>query len=87
MKLLKTSSIVAASVFVGFLSALSFSQIEIKTIKFDDKVLTNQKEFLDDVIARVKKDYVEEKTDRQLAEAAAAGILSSRRLNLCEWSS
>ncbi len=77
MKLLKISSIVAASVFVGFLSALSFSQIEIKPIKFDDKVSTNQKEFLDDVIARVKKDYVEEKTDRQLAEAAAAGILSS----------
>ena len=77
MKLLKTSSIVVASVFVGFLSALSFSQIEIKPIKLDYNAPTNQKEFLDEVIARVKKDYVEERTDRQLAEAGAAGILSS----------
>ena len=77
MKFLKTPSIVAVSVFVGFLSALSFSQIELKPIKFDYKAPTNQKEFLDEVIARVKKDYVEERTDRQLAEAGAAGILSS----------
>ncbi|MBU6139976.1 MAG: S41 family peptidase [Proteobacteria bacterium] len=77
MKLLKISTIVTLSIFVGFVSALSFSQIEIKPIKFDDKVGQNQKEFLDDVINRVKKDYVEEKTDRQLAEAAASGILSS----------
>ena len=33
--------------------------------------------FLKDIIARVKKDYVEEKTDKQLVEAAANGILSS----------
>jgi len=77
LKFLKTPSIVAVSVFVGFLSALSFSQIELKPIKFDYKAPTNQKEFLDEVIARVKKDYVEERTDRQLAEAGAAGILSS----------
>ena len=77
MKFLKTPSIVALSIFVGFLSALSFSQIELKPIKFDYKAPTNQKEFLDEVIARVKKDYVEERTDRQLAEAGAAGILSS----------
>jgi carboxyl-terminal processing protease len=77
LKFLKTPSIVAVSVFVGFLSALSFSQIELRPIKFDYKAPTNQKEFLDEVIARVKKDYVEERTDQQLAEAGAAGILSS----------
>lgn len=77
MKLFKTSAIITASVFVGFISALSFSQIEIKPIKLDDKILDSQKGFLEEVMARVKKDYVEEKTDRQLTEAAASGILSS----------
>ncbi len=78
MKILKVATIAAVSAFVGFASALSFSQIEIKPLKIDDsKVGTNQKEFLNDIINRVKKDYVEEKTDRQLAEAAASGILSS----------
>lgn len=37
----------------------------------------NQSSFLSEVMSRVKKDYVDEKTDRQLAEAAASGILSS----------
>lgn len=73
MNLLKTSIVVVVAVFVGFISALSFSQIEVNSNKIDG----NQKEFLDDIINRVKKDYVEEKTDRQLAEAAASGILSS----------
>jgi carboxyl-terminal processing protease len=78
MKILKVATVAAVSAFVGFASALSFSQIEIKPLKIDDsKVGTNQKEFLNDIINRVKKDYVEEKTDRQLAEAAASGILSS----------
>lgn len=78
MKILKVATIASVSAFVGFASALSFSQIEIKPLKIDDgKVGTNQKEFLNDIINRVKKDYVEEKTDRQLAEAAASGILSS----------
>lgn len=76
--LIKISTIVAVSTAVGFFSAMSFSQIQIKTIKIDDKDSTeNQKEFLQDVISRVKSDYVEEKTDKQLAEAAANGLLSS----------
>lgn len=78
MKHLKTSAIVVISTFIGFFSAISLSQIQIKPIKFEDKrVMEDQKEFLEDVISRVKKDYVDEKTDRQLSEAAASGILSS----------
>ncbi len=76
--LIKISVIVAVSTAVGFLSAMSFSQIDIKPIKFNQKTSQeDQKEFLQDVISRVKKDYVEEKTDRQLAESAANGLLSS----------
>ncbi len=37
----------------------------------------SQNAFLDDVISRVKKDYVEEKSDEKLAQAAADGILKS----------
>ncbi len=77
-KNLKISAIIIASVFVGFSSAVSLSQIEIKKIQFDEKnVEEDQKEFLNDIISRVKKDYVDEKTDRQLAEAAADGLLTS----------
>jgi carboxyl-terminal processing protease len=77
MKNFKTFALVAVAVFVGFFSALSLSQIQIKPIKFDDKIVEDQGGFLDEVISRVKKDYVDEKTDRQLMEAAASGILSS----------
>ena len=80
MKNLKISAIVVISTFIGFFSAVSLSQIQIKKIEFGDKISSaqeDQKEFLEDVISRVKKDYVEEKTDRQLAEASASGLLSS----------
>ena len=76
--LLKISIVVIVSTTIGFFSAISFSQIQIKTIKIDDKKTSEeQKVFLQDVISIVKKDYVEEKTDAQLAEAAANGLLSS----------
>ena len=76
--LVKISVVVVISTAIGFFSAISFSQIEIKPIKINDGSSDkDQKEFLKDVISRVKKDYVEEKTDRQLAEAAANGLLSS----------
>ncbi|NBV07183.1 MAG: S41 family peptidase [Proteobacteria bacterium] len=76
--LIKISAVVVISTAIGFISAMSFSQIEIKPIKFDKKSpAEDQKEFLQDIISRVKSDYVEEKTDRQLAEAAANGLLSS----------
>jgi len=80
MKNLKISAIVVISTFIGFFSAVSLSQIQIKKIELGDKISSaqeDQKEFLEDVISRVKKDYVEEKTDRQLAEASASGLLSS----------
>ncbi|MBP7710514.1 MAG: S41 family peptidase [Rickettsiales bacterium] len=78
MKNFKISAIVIASTFVGFFSAISLSQIQIKPIKLENTASPEvQKEFLEEVMARVKKDYVEEKTDRQLSEAAADGILTS----------
>ena len=78
MKNLKIFAIVATSVFLAFFSAVSLSQIEVKPIKLEAKTRdVDQKEFLQDVIERVKQDYVDEKTDRQLSEAAASGILTS----------
>jgi carboxyl-terminal processing protease len=80
MKNFKLSAIIVISTFIGFFSAVSLSQIQIKKIELGDKISSaqgDQKEFLEDVISRVKKDYVEEKTDRQLAEASASGLLSS----------
>ena len=80
MKNLKISAIIIASIFVGFFSAVSISEIQIKQIKLNEKISSNsddQKEFLKEVISRVKNDYVDEKTDIQLSEAAAYGMLSS----------
>ena len=76
MKNLKLLVIIFISVFAGFFSAISFAQIQgsnnLKTskTKYSD-------DFLNQVLERVKKDYIEEKTDDQLSEAAASGILSS----------
>jgi len=78
MKNFKLFTIVAVSTFVGFFSAVSLSQIEIKPLKLNEKENSDdQKDFLREVIDRVKKNYVDEKSERQLAEAAASGILSS----------
>lgn len=74
----KISTIVLVTTIIGFFSALSFSQIQIKSIKIDSKNLEqDQDEFLQEVLSRVKKDYVEEKSNKELAEAAANGLLSS----------
>lgn len=77
MKHLKLFSLLAAAVFIGFFSSISVSQINVKPIKLENNILQDQGEFLEDIMARVKKDYVDEKSDQQLAEAAASGILSS----------
>ena len=78
MNKIKIFSIVAIAAFVGLFSTLSISQIQIKSLKFDsDKKIESRVDFLDDIIARVKRDYVDEKTDLELSEAAASGILSS----------
>lgn len=78
MKKIKISAIIVASVFIGFFSAVSLSQINIKPIKLSTvEVDGDQSEFLNEILARVKKDYVDEKTDKELSESAASGILSS----------
>jgi len=79
MKKTKILVFIFMSTFIGFFSAMSLSQIEVKSIKIDEKKInySDKKHLIEDVIARVKKDYVEEKTDAQLSEAAANGILSS----------
>lgn len=77
MKHLKIFTVVFCAVFVAIFSALSLSQIDIKPIKLEDKKFSeNQAEFLQEVLGKVKKDYVDEKTDKQLMEAAASGVLS-----------
>lgn len=76
--ILKLSVAIAIATAVGFFSAMSFSQIHVKELKLESTVTSrNQQEFLNDVISRVKTEYVEDKTDAELAEAAANGILSS----------
>lgn len=60
--------------FIGFLSAAAIS--EVSTKQKSVAIEEDQAYFLMEVMARVKKDYVDEKTDKQLAEAAATGILS-----------
>ena len=79
MKKTKTFIFIFISTFIGFFSAISLSQIQVKPIKIDEKKISysDKKNLIEDVIVRVKKDYVEEKTDSQLSEAAANGILSS----------
>ena len=80
MKNLKLFTVVFSAVFVAIFSALSLSQIEIEPLKLEIKeedFSTNQVKFLSEVLQKVKKDYVDEKTDKELMEAAASGILSS----------
>ncbi|MBM5782988.1 MAG: S41 family peptidase [Pelagibacterales bacterium] len=75
---LKISSLVIVSTAIGFFSAISFSQIQIKSLKIDSKILEqDQEDFLQEVISRVKKEYVEEKGNKDLLESAANGLLSS----------
>jgi carboxyl-terminal processing protease len=63
---------------IGFYSALSYSQNKaVLPNSLTLKNGVNYDDFIKDVIKKVKKDYVEEKTDQQLAEAAVNGILSS----------
>ena len=77
MKNLKLTAIVVASVFVGFFSAISFAQIQAVGSKPSANKIRYSDDFLSQVLERIKKDYVEEKSESQLVEAAASGILSS----------
>lgn len=75
MKNLKLSVIVFLSIFVGFFSAISSAQIQ----QVSSKPVKSKysEDLLNQVLERVKNDYVEEKTQDQLIEAAASGVLSS----------
>jgi carboxyl-terminal processing protease len=75
MKNLKLAVIVFVSIFAGFFSAISFAQIQ----QVSSKPVKNKysDDLLNQVLERVKNDYVEDKTQDQLIEAAASGVLSS----------
>lgn len=66
------------AVIAGFFStfALSESQMKIKPITLSSSE-ENQEEFFADIISKIKKDYVSEKSDKELYEAAADGLVSS----------
>ncbi len=74
----KIAVVVVISTLIGFYSALSYSQIEIKEIKIGEiKSKISEEDFIEEIIEKVKAGYVEEKSYRELSEAAANGILSS----------
>ena len=75
MKNLMLAVIVFLSIFVGFFSAISSAQIQ----QVSSKPVKSKysEDLLNQVLERVKNDYVEEKTQDQLIEAAASGVLSS----------
>lgn len=71
----KSLLIVLFTIFVCY-STISHSQNKSKSQTSQGSIVYKS-EFLQDVIDKVKKDYVEEKTDEDLVKAAASGILSS----------
>ena len=75
MKNLKLAIIVFVSVFAGFFSAISSAQLQ----QVSSKPVKSKysEDLLNQVLERVKNDYVDEKTQDQLIEAAASGVLSS----------
>ncbi len=82
LKNLKSFLITFLAVFLSVFAAISFAQIsESKFANKESKSKASKvdydENFLSEIVARVKKDYVEEKSDSQLFEAAANGILTS----------
>ncbi len=76
--IIKIAVVVIISTLIGLYSALSYSQIEIKEIKVGElKSKISQENFIQEIIEKVRTGYVEEKSYRELSEAAANGILSS----------
>ena len=74
---LKIIALFIVVTIVGFHSIISYSESKNSSeTKIADKNISNNP-FIGDVIQRVKKDYVKEKTDKELSEAAVNGILSS----------
>ncbi|MFM7702506.1 MAG: peptidase S41, partial [Alphaproteobacteria bacterium] len=72
MKLLKIIIIVTLSTTLGFFGAIAMAQKSILSSK--SKYNDN---FLEEVMEKIRNDYVDEKTPDQLYEAAASGILNS----------
>ncbi len=89
MKSSKIFVTVVIATFIGFVSAMSLSQIKIKKLEVNDDITLledkNDKnniyykngKFLSEILYRIKNDYVDEKTDKDLHQAAAKGLLSS----------
>jgi carboxyl-terminal processing protease len=79
--LFKSTALFAAIMVIAFYSVVSYSQNKAAKSTTQTTSTSQTKnshdKFLQNLIARVKKDYVEEKTDQELAEAAASGVLSS----------
>ncbi|MCE3255033.1 MAG: C-terminal processing peptidase [Rickettsiaceae bacterium] len=74
---IKSTLLLLAIISTALYSAISYSQGQNSKPAVVGFSKDDQSQFLQDIVARVKTDYVEEKTDKQLAEAAASGILSS----------
>jgi len=72
MKLLKIIIIVTLSTTLGFFGAIAMAQKSILSSK--SKYNDN---FLEEVMEKIRNDYVDKKTSDQLYEAAASGILNS----------
>lgn len=80
MKNYKLFIVISSAVCVGFFSAMSLSQIQIKTLKIENKntnETTDQRILFEDIVKKVRSEYVEEKSDKDLYEMAADGLLSS----------
>ncbi len=74
---LKSALIFSLFLLLIFYSVISYSQnknIKTERESFSADVYDR---FIKDVLYIIKKDYVSEKTDKQLAEAAVSGLLSS----------
>ncbi len=68
--------VVFSAVLAGFFSTFAISQIKIQPISLSTTV-ENQEEFFADVVSKIKEDYVSEKSNKELYEAAADGLLRS----------
>jgi len=78
-KNIKLGIIVFICTLAGFFSAISLAEISSQNPVVADSPAKNKysEDFLNQVLTRVKNDYVDEKTNDQLIESAASGILSS----------
>ncbi len=79
-KSLKLFVIVTSATAIGFFASFSLSQIQLNKLALSN-VLTSsgndQKDFFNEIVKKVKEDYVEEKSNKELYESAANGMLKS----------